>query len=323
MESLIFEKLKTQLKRIREKMSTFDAYFSKGLELYEEKRYKLAIEFFKIALSQSNAEDYANYNLALAYQQINNEDEALKYYEKFLQKYPKDQSSLYNTALIYYNKEDYKQASKYFFESFRQLQDKDNITSLTKCYIKMENISKIIDLVEYIFNSNCKNDCAFEVAQIIEQGYAIKNPELLDFALEIYLKLYKEDETNFDAALAIAIVYAKKGDWSNAINYCEKALELNPKSFEANNQMGLIYYCAEEMDSCIYYYKKAFKLNSKTDYRIYSNLAYAYEKIGRIQDAIDLFKELITKFSNFPSKEEIKNHTKLLIEQNRENNSCL
>ncbi|MBR1681389.1 tetratricopeptide repeat protein, partial [bacterium] len=245
------------------------------------------------------------------------EEEALKYYEKFLKNYPKDQSGLYNTALIYFNKEDYKKASKYFFESFRQVQDKENITSLTKCYIKMENLSKITDLVEYIFNSDCKNDCAFEVAQIIEQGYAIKNPELLDFALEIYMKLFEEDPKYFDATLAIAIVYAKKGDWSNAIEYCSKALELNPKSFEANNQMGLTYYCAEEMDSCLYYYEKAFKINPKTDYRIYSNLAYAYEKVGRIEDAINMFKELITKFPSFPSKEEVKNHAKLLIEQNR------
>ena len=317
MESLLLEKIKTQIKKIREKMSTFDAYFSKGVELYDQKKYKMAIEFFKIALSQNNSQPYANYNLALAYQQVEKEDEALIYYEKFLQHYPKDQSGLYNTALIYFNKEEYKEASKYFFESFRQLQDKDNITSLTKCYVKMENISKIMDLIDYIFNSNCKNECAFEVAKIIEQGYAIKNPELLDYALKIYMKLYNENNQNFDAALAISLVYAKKGDWSNAIEYCTKALEINPKSFEANNQMGLTYYCAEKMEECLYYYEKAFQINSKSDYRIYSNLAYAYEKVGRIEDAINMFKDLISKFPNFPAKEETKEHAKQLIQQSR------
>lgn len=317
MESLLIEKIKMHWKRIREKMSTFDAYFSKGVELYDEKKYKLAIEFFKTALSQSNAKPFANYNLALAYQQVKNENEALKYYESFLESYPKDQSGLYNTALIYFNKEEYEKASKYFFESFRQLQDKDNITSLTKCYMKMNQVEKVRDLVEYIFNSDCDNDCAFEVAKIIEQGHALTNPELLDFALKIYMKLYEENPEHFESVLAISLVYAKKGDWKKAIEYCTIALQLNPKSFEANNQMGLTYYCAEEMDSCLYYYEKAFKLNSKTDYRIYSNLAYAYEKVGRIDEAIALFKELITKFSNFPTKEEIKNHTKILIEENR------
>ena len=318
MDSLLIEKLKVKIKQIREKMSTFDAYFTKGLELYDAKKYKLAIEFLKIALSQSNAQSFANYNLALTYQQINNNEDALIYYEKFLEHYPKDKSALYNTALIYFDKEDYKEASKYFFKCFEQEQSKENVIALTKCYVQLENISKLNDLIEYIFNSNCKNDCALEVAKIIENGYAIKNPEMLDFALDVYSKLLQEDNKNFDAALAISIVYSKKGDWKNAIDYCEKALELNPKSYEANNQMGLTYYCAEEMDSCIYYYEKAFKLNPKTDYKIYSNLAYAYEKIGKIEDAINLFKDLITKFPNCPIKDNIKEHTKKLIHEQRE-----
>ena len=231
--------------------------------------------------------------------------------------YPKDLSALYNTALIYFNQEDYKNASKYFFKCFEQKQDKDNVVALTKCYVKTEQFDRLDDLVEYIFNSNNKNECAFEVAKTIEQNYALKNFEFLDFSLDIYMKLYEEDNKNFDAVLAIAIVYAKKGDWKNAILYCEKAIEIDPKSFEANNQMGLTYYCAEDMDSCLYYYEKAFKLNSKTDYRIYSNLAYAYEKVGRIEEAVNLFKELITKFPNCPTKDTIKEHTKTLIQQQK------
>ena len=84
MDSLLLEKCKIKLKQIREKMSTFDAYFTKGIELYDKKKYKLSIELLKIALSQNNAQPYANYNLALAYQQIKKDSEALESYEKFL-----------------------------------------------------------------------------------------------------------------------------------------------------------------------------------------------------------------------------------------------
>lgn len=314
MDNLIIEKLKTQWKKIREQMSTFDAYFSKGLELYDKKKYQMAVEFFKIALSQSNAEQYANYNLALTYQKLNKPDESIKYYEKFLESYPQDQSALYNVALIYYEKEDYKHAANYFYKSFKLEQDKTNIHALTKSYLKMDRLPKVMDLVDYIFNSNCDNNYAYEVAQLIEQqNSAITNPELLNYPLDIYLKLLEENPENFDLALSTSIVYAKKGDWTNSIKYCEKALEINPKSFEANNQMGFAYYCAEDFEKCLEYYNTAFKINSKTDYRIYSNIAYAYEKMGRIQDAIKMFKELITKFSDFPTKDEIKKHTKDLI----------
>ena len=317
MDSLLLEKIKVKVKQIREKMSTFDAYYTKGLELYEEKKYKLAIDFFKKALSQSNAQEYANYNLALTYQHVENFDEALKYYDKFLEYYPEDRSALYNVATIHYNKEDYKTASKYFLKSFEQEQDEDTAVAITQCYLKTNDMSKIMDLTEYIFNSNCKNTCAFEIAKTVERQYNLKNDEILDYALNIYSRLYKNNDKYFDAVLAISLVYAKKGDWTNAIKYCEKALEINPKSYEANNQMGLTYYCAENMEMCLHYYEKAFQLNNKTDYKIYSNLAYAYEKVGKTEEAINLFKELVTKFPNCPTKDEIKEHTRQLIQQER------
>lgn len=314
MDNLFIEKLKTQWKKIREQMSTFDAYFSKGLELYDKKKYKLAMEFFKIALSQSNAEPYANYNLALTYQKLNKQDEAIKHYEKFLEFYPQDQSSLYNVAIIYYEREDYRHAATYFYKSFKQQQDKSNVQALTKSYLKMDKLPRVMDLVDYIFNSTCDNSYAYEVAKLIEeQNATITNPEMLNYPLDIYLRLLEESPENFDLALSTSIVYAKKGDWDNAIKYCEKALEINPRSFEANNQMGFAYYCAEDFERCLEYYDIAFKINSKTEYSIYSNLGYAYEKMGRKQDAIKMFKELILKFPDFPTKDEIKRHTKELV----------
>ena len=69
------------------------------------------------------------------------------------------------------------------------------------------------------------------------------------------------------------------------------------------------------MENCIEYYEKASRINSKTDYKIYSNLAYAYEKVGKDEEAIKLFKELVTKFTNCPSKAEIRKHVRLLMEK--------
>ena len=85
MQGLLIERIKTYFRQVREKMSTFDAYFTRGGELYNEKKYNLAVEFFKIALRQSNAENYAYYNLALAYQQLELDDKALENYKIFNQ----------------------------------------------------------------------------------------------------------------------------------------------------------------------------------------------------------------------------------------------
>ena len=313
MDSLLLEKCKIKLKQLRENMSTFDAYFTKGIELYDKKKYKLSIELLKIALSQANSQPYANYNLALAYQQINKNSEALESYEKFLEYYPEDQHSLYNCALIYLEKQDYKKSAYYAFKSFKLRQDEENIKLLTQSYLELNEIQKILDTVTYIFNSNCDRDYAFFVAQKLENSaYQKKDKTLLDYALEIYLKLLEYNPNHLDALLATSISYAKKGDWEQSIHYCQRALKVNPNSFEANNQLGMAYYCSENMDECLKYYQKAFSINPKTDDRIYTNLAYAYEKIGRDEDALDLLKDAIIKFPHSEQKNEMKEHAKEL-----------
>ena len=57
----------------------------------------------------------------------------------------------------------------------------------------------------------------------------------------------------------------------------------------------------------------------KKDYKIHLNLAYAYEKAGKIDDAIQLFKETLTKFTNFPQKEEVRKHVRQLMEKEKVN----
>lgn len=76
--------------------------------------------------------------------------------------------------------------------------------------------------------------------------------------------------------------------------------------------MGLVYYCCDEISEAVKYYEKAFELKPKGDYKIYSNLGYAYEKLGQYDKAINIFSKLIQKFPNLPAKDEIKNHLRIL-----------
>lgn len=318
MQGLLIERIKTYFRQVREKMSTFDAYFTRGGELYNEKKYKLAVEFFKIALRQSNAENYAYYNLALAYQQLELDDKALENYKIFLESYPTDQNSLYNVALIHYKREEFEEAVKYFVESFKYKQDEANVKALAETYMQIGDTEKASELAEYIFNSDCNKKYAMLVAKVFEAKEHLANDfTLTQKALDIYLRLLELQPGNFDAALAASVAYSKMGDWENAITYCNLAIELKPKSYDANSQMGLVLYCSDNMPECIAYYERAMKI--KKDYKIHLNLAYAYEKAGKIDDAIQLFKETLTKFTNFPQKEEVRKHVRQLMEKEKVN----
>lgn len=318
MQGLLIERIKTFFRQIREQMSTFDAYFTRGGELYNDGKYQLAVEFFKIALKQSNAESYANYNLALAYQQLNKDSDAIKYYEKFLQDYPFDQNSLYNIALIHYKKNEFEEAATYFAESFKYKQDEENVKALAETYLQLGDVEKASELANYIFNSDCNKKYAMLIAQVFEsKDHLAQDFSLIQKALDIYLKLLELQPGNFDAALAASVAYSKMGDWDNAIKYCNFALELKPKSYEANNQMGLVLYCSDNMPESIAFYERAMQI--KKDYKIYLNLAYAYEKANMLEESIQLFKETLTRYTNFPQKEEVRKHVRQLMEKEKAN----
>lgn len=318
MQGLLVERIKTYFRQIREKMSTFDAYFTRGGELYNEKKYQLAVEFFKIALRQSNAESYAYYNLALAYQQLGLDDKALENYKRFLKDYPNDQNSLYNVALIHYKRNEFEEAVNFFAQSFKYKQDEANVKALADTYMQIGDTEKASELAEYIFNSDCNKKYAMLVAKVFEAKEHLANDfSLTQKALDIYLRLLELQPGNFDAALAASIAYSKMGNWEQAITYCNLAIELKPKSYDANSQMGLVLYCSDNMPECIAYYERAMKI--KKDYKIFLNLAYAYEKAGKIDDAIQLFKETLTKYTNFPQKEEVRKHVRQLMEKEKVN----
>ena len=298
-------------------MSTFDAYFSKGLELYEKKKFNLSVKSFKQALQQRNAQNFANYNLALAYQQLNDNENAMKCYELFLNDFPEDQSSLYNIALIHFNKKEYDTASDYFLRSFKVKPDETTAKAITQSYLYAQKTDDLLKFIDNIFTTKeYDNNLAYIIAKEMEEvAPALRNKDLIEKMLEIYLKLLDIDPHHFEALISVSLEYGKKGDWNNAVLYCQRALDERPNSFRANNQMGLTYYCCEDFKNSIIYYERAFKINSKTEAVIYSNLAYAYEKVGRDEEALKLLKDLIIKFPNCKEKEIIKKQAHIISQK--------
>lgn len=190
----------------------------------------------------------------------------------------------------------------------------DGVKSLVLAYFSNNEVQKAIDFSQQVLESPEGGvSLYYEIAKIFEKKNSFnKEFTLLDIAVEMFLKIIEKDPKYFDAYLSVSICYAKKGDFAPSVDFCEKALNVNPKSYEANNQMGLVYYCCNEVKEAIKYYEIAMKIKPDGDHKIYSNLAYAYEKIGKYDNAIKIFNKLIQKFPNYPAKDEIKNHLRIL-----------
>lgn len=296
------------------KDNNFETLYNSGVDAYGKQDYEKAIKYFKLATNQSDVKPQVYYNLGLTYQCMKDYDRAIYTYNKFLESNPQDYDGLYNIALVYFDKENYLKAIEFFEKCVEINKDEDVIKALILAYLNNNEMQRAVDFADKILESVPNGiDLYYIIAKVFENKNSLnKDFKYIDKAIELYLKLLKRDPKYFDAYLSLSICYAKKGEWVLSVDFCNKALEVNPKSYEANNQMGLVFYCSNEVKEAIGYYETALKLKPEGDYKIYSNLGYAYEKIGQYDKAIKIFTQLVSKFHQFPAKDEIKNHLRVL-----------
>lgn len=296
------------------KSKTFEVYYNLGVDAFGHQDYENAIQYFKLAVEQEDVRPQVYYNMALTYQCMKEYDRAILIYNKFLEANPADYDGLYNLALTYFNKENYQKSIEYFKKCFEVRKEEDVVKALVLAYLSNNQIQPAEEFALNILNT-CENglDLYYQIAKIFEnKNTQNKDFTLIDKAIEMHLKILERNPKYFDAYLSISICYAKKGEWEMSVEFCNKALAMNPESYDANNQMGLVYYCCDEVRKAVNYYEAALKLKPEGDYKVYSNLAYAYEKIGQYDKAINIFTKLISKFPHFPAKDEIKNHLRVL-----------
>lgn len=292
----------------------FSVLYNSGVDAFQKKDYEKAIDFFKESLNEKKVQPQAYYNLALCYQFTKKYDRAITTYQKFLTINPNDYDGVYNLALVYFETEKYQHAIELFEKSTQIKKEPENFKALTLAYLSNNELQKTLDLAEQALELPQNGlDLYFNIAQVVESKNSFnKDFTLIDIAIGMYSKIILIDPKYFEAYLAKSICYAKKGEWENSVEFCSQAIKLNPQSYEANNQMGLVYYCCDKLEEAVKYYEQALIINPESDFKIYSNLAYAYEKIGDNKKAIKVFSQLISKFPNAPAVEEIKNHLRIL-----------
>ena len=82
-----------------------------------------------------------------------------------------------------------------------------------------------------------------------------------------------------------------EGHWQQAGPHFKRATELKPENPESHNNLGLYYSLLHDMDSAIHQYEIAVSI--KDDSAMDTNLANAYESVGRYDDAIRTYKHAI------------------------------
>ncbi|MBF4486870.1 tetratricopeptide repeat protein [Flavobacterium sp. CSZ] len=110
------------------------------------KNYKLAIEALQIALKQDPNFVLALDDIAVCYRQLEDYDNAIKYYKKSLDIYPEGEYALMNIGVVYSLKSDYKTAIDYYERLIKyQPNNAEGYFGAGKNYLQINNDEKALN----------------------------------------------------------------------------------------------------------------------------------------------------------------------------------
>ena len=120
-----------------------------------------------------------------------------------------------------------------------------------------------------------------------------------DAAISAYQTAYVLTPEDVDIYVNLGSAFYDKEDYANALAVYRQALELQPYNAKIHCNLGFLYWGKGDTDEAIKSYELAIKYNDKYDIA-YNNLGVIYlDDLGRVQQAIDLFKKSIECNPNY------------------------
>ncbi|CAI2719241.1 tetratricopeptide repeat protein [Nitrospina watsonii] len=143
----------------------------------------------------------------------------------------------------------------------------------------------------------------YEKAKRLDPGNArIHNNRALIFkklgrsqeAIRELLQAVRIDPAYVKAYNNLGLMYYLHGDPMSAIRYYEKATEIDSRNVESYNNLAIIYKKQNHYRRAEMLYRKVINLDPKQPEGYY-NLALLYEQMNRIPEAIEHYKQFVTR----------------------------
>jgi tetratricopeptide (TPR) repeat protein len=201
-----------------------DAYFNIGFTYFQKGENEKAGDIFDKGLLKFPSDYRFNYFKGLILQRMNNEREAVAYFERALESVPEDIVILSALALAY-----------------------DNLGMFDKSGATYEK-ALLIDSQNPII----LNNYAYNLSERDEQ---------LDRALAMAKIAIEKEPENASFLDTIGWIYYKLGKYKDAEKYIKKSLAVNKESAVVLEHLGDIYKAMEEDESALKYWRLALEKN--------------------------------------------------------------
>lgn len=202
--------------------------------------YSKAIEAYTKALEFNPASKSANTNLAVAYYQDGQTEEAKKRFLKIIESNPENTKVLYNLANIFLSENNITESIKYF-EAFRLINPSDESAnlSLIELYFQTRQYQKILDIT------------TDKSMQTHEQGQVYKAKSLIHLkqyksAIDLLTTIHKYRPQNQETMLLLVKLLTQLPDKS--LRNPEKALEYANKAVSNQSNLQSLWQMTMALD---------------------------------------------------------------------------
>lgn len=255
------------------------AYLEEARILSARGDYLGSIDAYKNVLQINNVNVQAAMELGSVYYKRNNYQEAEDSYRRAITMLgPSEEMTLtkYNLSTVLYDEDKVDEAVKYAREAYE-----------SKNYVKNNN-SKANVIYNYalVLDKVGKKDAAIPVyKEVLSYNpehaktkinlgnmYMELNPPQVDMAQALFLQVYQNENSNFEANNNLGSVYLLKEEYRNAIKFFQNALRIQPKNNIVRANLAKAYAKNGDYDNAKTTYTDVIKYD-KNDWDSYLELA--------------------------------------------------
>lgn len=269
--------------------------YNGGLEYYNFHNYEAAIPFFEAAIKKDPSFVNAYRVLIACHEQEGDLKKTIPLYEQVIDLLPSDKQVCYNFALTYVDLQDYNKALLYINKAL------SIDATYTKAANKKQEIETFLEKRRAREDAKTTNDAQSSGNSKNIENITYNNA-LKEYRNEAYgnclaiLNDYLGEVTNPDFHYLKAIALQHLGERENAIDAYEQTLELDDRHFNANLNLGKIYYNDKNFEEAVHLLETAF-LRRKNDQKLLVALAKAHYYAKQYKAAIPYFEDYTSRNS--------------------------